>query len=103
MLGGTSECCRRQMFHGSGKLLQNFIPEFAKLAAPLHQLPCKGQPFVWHETCRSYLEELKGALCSAPLWCPVSGFPDWEKLSITIQIGVRRPLGQSCSRTTRPA
>ena len=64
---------RRSM--GVVNYYSQFIPDFSKLAAPLHKLTRKGQPFVWDETCRTSFEKLRGALCADP----VLRLPDWGK------------------------
>ena len=62
-------------FMGMANYYSQFIPDFAKLSAPLHKLTRKGEAFVWDECCRQSFEKLKLSLCSDP----VLRLPDWEK------------------------
>ena len=61
-------------FLGTASYYRKFIPQFATIAAPLHELTGAGQPFLWTEACQEAFEHLKTALCSAPvLNFPVKG------------------------------
>ena len=51
-----------------------FIPESARIAAPLHALTHKGQAFVWSAGCEEAFQALKGALATEP----VLRLPSWE-------------------------
>ncbi len=62
-------------FMGMVNYYSQFIPDFARMSAPLHKLTRKGEAFVWDEHCRHSFEQLKAALCSDP----VLRLPDWEK------------------------
>jgi transposase InsO family protein len=52
-----------------------FIEEFSNKAAPLHKLKGKGVKFMWGEEHQKAFEELKTALCEAP----VLQVPDFER------------------------
>ena len=46
---------------------RRFIPNFAKIAQPLHQLTSKGVPFVWSAECEAAFTTLKGKLTVSPI------------------------------------
>ena len=54
-------------FLGLTSYYRKFIPNFAKIARPLHQLTCKDVQFVWTTACHSSFEELKERLVSPPV------------------------------------
>ena len=37
-----------QHFLGMCNFLSKFSPRMAEISEPLHQLTCKGNPFIWH-------------------------------------------------------
>ena len=61
-------------FLGMVAYYARFIPEFARIAAPLHALTHKGQAFVWSAGCEEAFQALKGALATEP----VLRLPSWE-------------------------
>ena len=62
-------------FLGLSSYYRRFIPRFAKVAQPLHQLTRKGAEFVWSNECHSAFETLKQQLTSAP----VLAYPAFDK------------------------
>lgn len=60
---------RRELrsFLGLASYYRRFIKGFANTARSLHQLTEKGRPFLWTDMCDKSFEELKGALCKAPV------------------------------------
>ena len=53
---------------------RRFVPNFAKVAAPLHALTRQDVPFVWTEPCNVSFEELKSLLTSPR----VLVYPDFD-------------------------
>lgn len=51
-----------------------FVPQSARIAAPLHALTHKGQAFIWCAGCETAFETLKGLLATEP----VLRLPNWE-------------------------
>jgi len=62
-------------FLGLASYYRRFVKDFAKKAAPLHQLMRKDQPFIWTEKCQEAFEQLKQHLISPPILI----YPDFEK------------------------
>ena len=56
-------------FLGLSGYYRKFINNYASIAAPLTDITKKGNPtkVIWHEKANQAFEELKGALCNAPL------------------------------------
>ena len=54
-------------FIGLCSYYRRFVPKFATIAAPLHQLTKKGARFLWDETCQRAFDELKRVMVSAPV------------------------------------
>ena len=65
-------------FLGLAAYYQRFIKDFAKVAAPLHQLTEKGKKFVWTKSCSEAFASLKDKLTSAP----VLAYPEMGKVFI---------------------
>ena len=62
-------------FLGLASYYRKFVPGFARIAQPLHQLTCKGASFTWSLECQSAFQELKTKLTSAP----VLAYPTFDK------------------------
>ena len=62
-------------FLGAVGFYRRFIHHFAARAAPLQALLCKDVPFVWTQACEDAFNDLKNALCTAP----VLKQPDFSK------------------------
>ena len=62
-------------FLGLTSYYRRFVPDFAKIAGPLHALTKKDVSFIWTETCQQSFETLKKLLTSAPVLC----FPQFDK------------------------
>jgi hypothetical protein len=60
-------------FMGLATYYQKFVPDFANVAAPLHNLTRKNVPFVWSADCGKSFEELKQRLTTSP----VLAYPDF--------------------------
>lgn len=64
-----------QRFLGMASYFRKFIRNFAKKAAPLHQLCRKNVNFTWSKQCQEAFETLKNALITAP----VLAYPNFAK------------------------
>ena len=62
-------------FLGLSSYYRRFVPNFAKIARPLHRLSCKNARFVWSTECCQAFEELKQKLTTAP----VLAYPDFGR------------------------
>ena len=60
---------------GLASYYRRFVPNFAKVARPLHALTGKDRLFVWTPDCQAAFEELKCLLTSSP----VLSYPDFQK------------------------
>ena len=54
-------------FVGFASYYRCFIPNFAELAAPLHQLTQKSRKFLWTKECRNAFQKLKEKFTEAPI------------------------------------
>ena len=54
-------------FLGLASFYRRFIPNFARIASPLHQLTHKGVVFKWTPECSATFNELKNKLTTAPV------------------------------------
>ena len=64
-----------RQFVGLASYYRRFIPNFAKIAHPLHALTRKGAPFSWTDECQEAFTTLKQKLSSGP----VLAYPDFGK------------------------
>jgi len=62
-------------FLGLASYYRRFVPQFAKIAHPLHQLTCKGTEFVWSQECETAFQQLKNNLVTTP----VLAYPSFDK------------------------
>ena len=62
-------------FLGLASYYRKFVPDFAKVAGPLHALTKKDVPFLWTEKCQEAFCELKRLLTESPLLV----YPDFTK------------------------
>ena len=62
-------------FLGLSSYYRKFIPNFARIAHPLHHLTRKDSPFSWSPECQRAFEELKGSLTTSP----VLAYPDFKR------------------------
>jgi len=63
-----------QAFVGLASYYRRHVKGFADIVRPLHELPRKGEPFVWNEWRQKAFEVLKCRLVSAPvLAAPLDG------------------------------
>ena len=60
-------------FLGLTSYYRRFIPQFAKIAGPLHALTKKSSDFMWTAVCQGAFEKLRSLLTSAP----VLAYPDF--------------------------
>ena len=60
------ELCR---FLGLSSYYCQFIPQFARIAKPLHNLTRKDTAFLWGEDCQTAFVSLKEKLTQAPVLC----------------------------------
>ena len=60
-------------FLGLTSYYRRFIPQFAKIAGPLHALTKKNSEFTWTAVCQGAFEKLRNLLTSAP----VLAYPDF--------------------------
>lgn len=54
-------------FLGLASYYRRFIPNFAKIANPLHALTGKDTPFLWDSSCQQAFDNLKQLLVEAPV------------------------------------
>ena len=54
-------------FLGLASYYRKFVPNFSRIAGPLHALTAKGKKFHWNEECQKAFQELKEALISPPI------------------------------------
>lgn len=54
-------------FLGLCSYYRKFVPEFARIARPLHDMTRKGVPFVWTKECEEAFRKLKQTLTEAPI------------------------------------
>ena len=64
-----------RQFVGLSSYYRHFIPLFAKIAKPLHELTRKGAEFVWTQECQTAFETLTRKLVQAP----VLSYPSFDK------------------------
>ena len=64
-----------RQFLGLTSHYRRFVPNYAKIAFPLHALTRKGALFQWTANCEVAFETLKTRLVTAPLFC----YPDFDK------------------------
>jgi hypothetical protein len=62
-------------FLGLASYYRRFVKDFAKIAAPLHYLMRKEQPFYWNDECQQAFEQLKQKLVSPPILI----YPNFDK------------------------
>ena len=67
-----------RQFVGLASYYRRFIPAFAKIAQPLHDLTRKGAVFEWTPQCQAAFDTLRLKLVEAPLLA----YPDFEKDSV---------------------
>eukprot|EP00731_Ephydatia_muelleri_P004970 Em0002g1146a len=83
-----------RQFLGLVGYYRKYIPHFAAIARPLHQLTERGREFQWTQECIHAFDELKSRLLSAP----ILSFPDFEKPFIldtdACQYGIGAVLSQ---------
>ncbi len=61
-------------FLGTASYYRRFIPGFATIASPLHEMTNKDKRFEWTAECQYAFDHLKGMLCQAPVLAfPVPG------------------------------
>ena len=64
-----------RQFLGMASYYRRFIPQFAKVAQPLHALTQKGARFLWSEECGEAFRALKDRLTNDP----VLAYPDFDQ------------------------
>lgn len=97
-------------FLGLASYYRRFIPNFARVAGPLHSLTKKDAPFVWTPQCELAFTELKRLMTSSP----VLVYPDFHKTfiletdaaisglgAVLAQDGMVRPIAYA-SRSLQP-
>ena len=62
-------------FLGMSSYYRKFIPQFSKVAEPLHKLIRKDTPFDWSPECEAAFKSLKGKLIAAP----ILAYPSFEE------------------------
>ena len=62
-------------FLGLASYYRGFVPNFAKIAGPLHALTKKDMPFLWTSQCQHSFDAIKKLLTTAP----VLSFPQFDK------------------------
>lgn len=69
------DCKGIARFLGMVNFFNKFIPNLAKIAAPLNQLRKKGEKFVWNECCQQAFSKLKDCISNPP----VLAMPDFSQ------------------------
>ena len=91
-------------FLGLASYYRRFVPNFSKVAGPLHLLTRKDAPFVWTSSCQQAFDLLKRLLTEAP----VLAYPDFkhdfilETESDASGDGLGVVLAQKLNGTVRP-
>ena len=81
-------------FLGMSSYYRKFIPQFAKVAEPLHKLTRKDTEFVWSEKCESAFKALKESLTKAT----VLVYPTFTEPFILETDGSIQGLGACCHK-----
>ena len=89
-------------FNGLASYYKRFVPNFARIARPLHNLTKKDVKFFWTNKCQEAFEQLRGKLIEAP----VLAYPDF-KLPFKLETdasgsGLGAVLSQEHDGVTRP-
>ena len=81
-------------FLGLSSYYRKFIPNFARIARPLHQLTCRNAHFVWSQECQQAFGELQQRLITSP----VLSYPDFTREFVletdASVVGIGAVLGQ---------
>eukprot|EP00916_Digyalum_oweni_P010954 GHVL01018225.1.p1 GENE.GHVL01018225.1~~GHVL01018225.1.p1 ORF type:complete len:170 (-),score=22.87 GHVL01018225.1:309-818(-) len=72
-------------FLGTVGFLRNFVPQFARIAAPLTELLKKSNQFNWGEEQQKSFNELKGKLCERVLLVAPKGTVLYQEINNKIQ------------------
>ena len=62
-----TDATKVRQFLGLASYYRRYIPEFARIAHPLHRLTRKNTVFEWTEDCGAAFDELKECLITAPV------------------------------------
>ena len=81
-------------FLGLASYYRKFIPNFSRIAHPLHQLTCKAASFKWSPECSCAFEELKHRLTTAPILAYPNFTCDFVLETDASMQGVGAVLGQ---------
>ena len=74
-----------RQFLGLASFYRRFVPGFARIASPLHELTKKGVSFRWTEACQTAFDQLKDKLVEAP----VLAYPNFnEKFTLETDASV---------------
>ena len=91
-----------RQFVGLPSYYRQFVPNFSKIAAPLHALIRQNIPFQWTSTCQSAFEQLK----SQTVVPPVLEYPNFNHLfalhTDASKEGLEAVLEQDVSGTAHP-
>uniref|UniRef100_A0A5S6PZG1 RNA-directed DNA polymerase n=2 Tax=Trichuris muris TaxID=70415 RepID=A0A5S6PZG1_TRIMR len=96
-------------FIGLASYYRRFIKHFADIAAPLHKLTGKNEPFVWGEKCQNSFNALKEALSCEPILALPDFTMQFDLFTDASQHGLGAVLEQRnrviayASRVLRPA
>ena len=82
-------------FLGLSSYYRRFIPNFARVAKPLHQLTCKGARFEWTAECEEAFQSLKGKLTSAPVLAYPRFYRDFTLETDALICGLGAVLSQT--------
>jgi hypothetical protein len=66
---------KTRQFLGLALYYRRFIPKFARIARPLHQLTRKDVPFEWTPPCQTSFDHLKNLLIQSP----ILAYPDFSE------------------------
>ena len=63
----TDDSDRDQKLLGFGEILQEFVQDFSRIAAPMTRLTQKNAKFVWSDACENSFQVLNEKLTTAPV------------------------------------
>lgn len=81
---------------------RRFVPNFSKVAGPLHHLTSKDTPFVWTSVCEEAFKQLKQLLTEAPVFLYPSFEHDFILEMDASEAGLGAVLAQKMDGVTRP-
>ena len=91
-----------RQFLGLCSYYRRWIPGFATIAAPLHNLTKKEVPFTWCNQCEAAMQQLKDLLCDAPILAYPNRYGTFVLDTDASNFGIGAVLSQNQGKTERP-